>query len=120
MSEHQDEHQDQAPTAALSPAELWDQKTEEAREGLDRLAGTVTQREWLQITTRLDRNRQQIGADSGLTMLALAWVREKHAHGGASWDRLLDMTDDELALIHEFPAGNRPDDGDGQENDQGE
>jgi hypothetical protein len=99
------------PTAQLSPGELWDQKTDEARAGLDELAAVTTQREWLQITTRLDRNRQQIGTDSGLTLLALAWVKEKRAHGGASWDRLLDMTDEQLSAIHDFPAGNRPDDG---------
>lgn len=114
-------------TAALSPAELWDQGVDEANERLDQLATTVTQREWLLITTKLDRTRQQIGVDSGLTLLAMAWVKEKREHGGASWDRLLDMTDDELSLIHGFPAGNRPDPdapavqaGDDQEQHQGE
>ena len=99
------------PTAALSPAELWDEKRDQASESVDQLAETVTQREWLQITTRLDRSRQQIGADSGLTLLALAWVKEKRAHGGASWDRLLDMTDEQLATLHGYPEGNRPAEG---------
>lgn len=107
--QHHDEQQhDEQPTAALSPAELWDEKSEEARQELDRLADSTTQREWLLITTRLDRTRQQIGADSGLTMLALAWVKEKRAHGGASWDKLLDMTDDQLSTLHDFPPGDRP------------
>lgn len=99
------------PTAALSPAELWDEQRDQASEAVDQLAETVTQREWLLITTRLERSRQQIGADSGLTLLALGWVKEKRAHGGASWDRLLDMTDEQLAQLHGYPAGNRPEEG---------
>lgn len=97
-----------ASSAALSPAELWDQECEQARDQLAQLAAETTQREWLIITQKLDRTRGQIGADQGLTMLALAWVKEKHAHGGASWDRLLDMTDDELEALHGFPPGDRP------------
>lgn len=97
-----------ARTAALSPAELWDEGVEAGRQALDQLARETTQRDWLLITRKLDRTRAEIGADSGLTMLALAWVKEKHEHGGASWDRLLDMTDAELEAIHGFPAGDRP------------
>lgn len=107
-----DTHTDESrPDAALSPAELWDEKSEEARQALDRLAESTTQREWLLITTRLDRTRQQIGADSGLTLLALAWVKERRAHGGASWDKLLDMTDEQLSVLHDFPPGDRPEEG---------
>lgn len=96
--------------AELSPAELWDQGVDDARQALDQLARETTQRDWLIITRKLDRSRQEIGADSGLTLLALAWVKEKREHGGASWDRLLDMTDAQLEAIHGFPAGDRPED----------
>jgi hypothetical protein len=97
------------PTAALSPRERWQQQNDEANKRLNKLAGETTQREWLLITTALDRTRQQIGADNGLTMLAMAWVHEKRAHGGASWDRLLDMTDDQLAELHGYPPGDGSD-----------
>ena len=99
-----------ARSAALSPAELWDQGVEEGQKRLDTLARETTQREWLLITRKLDRTRGEIGADPGLTMLALAWVKEKHEHGGASWDKLLDMTDAELEAVHGFPPGDRPED----------
>lgn len=113
MSDHENHDQgvtldhtpDQAP--ALSQ-EAWDAQLEEGREELSRITAETTQREWLQITTRLGRTRQQIGEDSGLTMLALGWVKEKRAHGGASWDRLLDMTDVELEALHGLPPGSRP------------
>lgn len=117
MSEH--EHYDgsgdhphphgQAPDVSLSPGELWDQQNEEAAERLDQLAQTVTQREWLLITRTLDRTRQEIGRDSGLTMLALAWAKQKREHGGASWEKLLDLTDAQLEALHGFPAGSRED-----------
>jgi hypothetical protein len=97
-----------ARSAELTPAELWDQGVEEGRERLDEVARSATQRDWLIITKKLDRSRQEIGADSGLTMLALAWVKLKAEHGGASWDKLLDMTDAELEAIHGFPPGSRP------------
>lgn len=97
------------PDARLSPREQWQQQSREADEALTRLISTVTQREWLTITTALDRTRQQIGADTGLTLLAGAWVHEKREHGGASWDRLLDMTDDQLATLLGFPEGDGDD-----------
>lgn len=97
------------PDVSLSPGELWDQQNEEASEKLDQLAKTVTQREWLLITRTLDRTRQEIGADSGLTLLALAWAKQKHEHGGASWEKLLDLTDAQLEALHGFPAGTRED-----------
>lgn len=96
----------------MTPAELFDQQMREAGERVDQLAETVTQREWLLITHALDRPRKQIGEDSGLTLCALAWVREKREHGGAKWDRFLDMTDEQLAVFHGYPAGQRPDAGD--------
>lgn len=92
----------------MTPAELFDQQSERAGELVDQLAATVTQREWLLITAALDRTRQQIGADTGLTLCALAWVKEKRDHGGAKWDRFLDMTDEQLAVFHGYPAGDRP------------
>lgn len=109
MDEHE-HHDHDGHGVALSPAELYDQQTEEAQERLSELAESCTQRDWLNITHKLDRSRPQIGADSGLTMLALAWVKEKREHGGASWDRLLDLTDQQLNELHGFPAGERPGD----------
>jgi len=82
----------------------WQEKVDQATEDLDALEGTVTQREWLLITMRLDRTREQIAADGSLRLLALAWVREKRDHGGADWDRLLDMTDEDLVKAHGFPT----------------
>lgn len=101
----------ETPSPRLTAAELWDQQNEEADERVSKLADTVTQREWLQITTALERTRNQIGADSGLTLCVLAWVKEKRDHGGASWDRLLDMTDAQLGEFHGYPAQPRPEDG---------
>jgi hypothetical protein len=99
----------ETPDARLSPRELWQQQNEAANENLTKLVSEVTQREWLIITTALDRTRQQIGADTGLTLLAGAWISEKRKHGGASWDRLLDMTDDQLATLLGFPEGDGSD-----------
>ena len=112
MDEHDDQTQPQTadvPDVGLSAGELWDQQNEEASERLDQLAKTVTQREWLLITRTLDRTRQEIGRDSGLTMLALAWAKQKHESGGASWDKLLDLTDAQLEALHGFPPGTRED-----------
>jgi hypothetical protein len=109
MSEH-----DQS----MTPAELWDQASKEAGERVDQLAGSVTQREWLLITKALDRSRQEIGSDTGLTLCSMAWVKEKRDHGGAKWDRFLDMTDEQLAVFHGYPAGERP--GDDVPADQGD
>lgn len=99
----------ETPNAQLSPRERWQLQNDEANERLNKLAAETTQREWLTITTALDRTRQQIGADNGLTLLAMAWVSEKRAHGGASWDRLLDMSDDQLAQLHGYPEGDGDD-----------
>jgi hypothetical protein len=113
MDEHDDQTQQPAhagvPDVSMSPGELWQQQNDEAAEQLDQLARTVTQREWLLITRTLDRTRQEIGADSGLTMLALAWAKQKHETGGASWDKLLDLTDVQLEALHGFPPGSRED-----------
>lgn len=96
-------------TKASQAQEAYDAKVQEASEALDSLESTVTQREWLLITTRLDRTRAQIAVDGGLRLLALAWVREKRDHGGASWDRLLEMTDDDLVKMMDFPTEPPPD-----------
>lgn len=82
---------------------------EEATERLADLQRTLTQREWLLMTTALDRTREQIVTDGGLRLLALGWAKEKRAHGGASWERFLDMTDEELCELHGFPTDEEPD-----------
>lgn len=78
-------------------------RVKEANQALEDLENTVTQREWLLITARLDRTRDQIATDGSLRLLALGWVKEKHDHGGANWDILLEMTDKELVRLHGFP-----------------
>ncbi len=75
-----------------------------AEENLEAVQRTVTQRDWLNITQVLDRTRTEVITDGGLRLLALAWVKEKNAHGGASWDVLLDMTDEEILTLHGFPT----------------
>lgn len=79
------------------------ERVDQATEDLEALEETVTQREWLLITIRLDRTREQIAQDGSLRLLALAWVREKRDHGGADWDTLLNMTDRDLVKAHGFP-----------------
>lgn len=92
---------DQA-TADLAPATR--AKIEEAGKALEQLQADVTQREWLQITRALDRTRQEVITDGALRLLALAWVKEKRDHGGADWNRLLDLTDEALLELHGFPT----------------
>src|SRR4051812_22374731 len=48
------------------------ERVDEATEALEALEETVTQREWLLITLRLDRTREQIAQDGSLRLLALA------------------------------------------------
>ncbi len=93
-----------------------DQLTPEQREAteaftaeIDRLEKSVTQREWLLITSRIDRPRAQITEDGNLRLLAMAWVRKVRDHGGANWNELLDLTDEELLAVHEWPAHLFPD-----------
>ncbi len=88
--------------AGLSPATR--ARIESAEQGLADVQRTVTQRDWLQITQVLDHPRQRVIEDGGLRLLALAWVKEKNAHGGASWDVLLDMTDEQILELHGFPT----------------
>jgi uncharacterized protein (DUF2235 family) len=109
MDEHDEQHglPDAEQPPALTAAQ-YDEQSKQAQDAMAELAESVTQREWLIITRKLDQTRPQIGGDSGLTMLALAWVKEKRAHGGADFDRLLDMTDAQLSELHGFPAGDRP------------
>ncbi len=79
-------------------------QVEAAEAGLYAVQRTITQRDWLNITQVLDRPRTTILEDGGLRLLALAWVKEKAAHGGASWEVLLDMTDEEILALHGFPT----------------
>lgn len=77
---------------------------ERAQHDLKFFARTLTQGDWLDITRRLDMSRAAIGEDNNLTLLALAYVKEKRAHGSASIDVLLQMTDADLLEAHGFPA----------------
>lgn len=67
---------------------------------LQELEESIVQREWLLVTRALDHSRADIMADGSLKLLALGWIKEKRAHGGADWDKLLDMTDKELLELH--------------------
>lgn len=93
------------PGAVVDQAAIDREQAEQAGEELKRIIMSVTQREWLLITGKLDRTRDQISEDSGLSLLAAAWMKNRRAHGGADWDRLLDMTDQELTVELGFPAG---------------
>ena len=90
-------------SAALDPLELYLERVEERRGELDTFEATVTQREWLIVYRKLEVDRQAINRDGSLRLLALGWIREKREHGGASWDRLLEMTDREILDLHGFP-----------------
>lgn len=103
-----DPAEDRQATKASQALEAYEARVRDASEALDTLEATITQREWLLITTRLDRSREQIAKDGALRLLALGWVREKREHGGASWDRLLEMTDDELLALADFPTEDPP------------
>lgn len=95
-----------AAKVALTEKEKTEAAAERIASELAELEATVTQREWLLVCNQLDRNRAQIAADGGLRLLALAWVRQKREHGGASWERLLDLTDTELLELHGFQIEN--------------
>lgn len=99
-------------TAALTPDELYLEKVQQAREEVDAFEETITQREWLLVCNKLERTRSELQRDGSLRLLALGWVKEKREHGGASWDRLLEMTDRELLTLHGYPQpdGEEPDD----------
>lgn len=98
-----EEARDQITKSEAAAQAEFEARVQEASDNLTALEETVTQREWLLVTAALDRTRDQIAQDGSLRMLALAWVREKHDHGGASWDALLDMTDRDLVRLHGFP-----------------
>lgn len=95
---------------SMTAGELFDQQSKDAREALEGIVATATQKDWLLITAAFDRTRHQISEDTGLVMAAGAWLREKRDHGGAKFDRFLSMTDEELAVFLGWPAGRRPDD----------
>lgn len=99
-----EEHQARQESLEARVNREFEERVEEAQAALEDLERSVTQREWLLITIRLDRTREQIAQDGGLRLLALTWVKEKREHGGADWDRLLDMTDDDLAEAHGLPT----------------
>lgn len=70
-----------------------------ALDHFEELKDSVTQREWLIACNKLGVTRNQIDADYGLLLLILAWVQEKRTVGKASWDKLLDATDEQILDI---------------------
>lgn len=98
-------------------AEAYAARVAEVQADLDAFEATLTQREWLLVCRQLDASREQISGDGSLRLLALGWLREKREHGGASWDRLLDMTDRELLDLHGFPTLGQTADDDAEQGD---
>lgn len=96
-----------AEAAARAQLEQLDPATRQAvtdaEARLEQLQRSTTQRDWLLITQALNRTRNEVVSDGGLRLLALAFVKEKRDHGGANWDVLLDMTDEQLLELHGFP-----------------
>ncbi len=113
-----------AAKVALTTEEQAQEAADRISNDLSELEATVTQREWLLVCNKLDRNREQIHKDGSLRLLALAFVRQKREHGGANWDRLLDCTDAELLELHgyaiENPAAAEQDDQGDDQADQGD
>lgn len=95
--------------AQPTTAEAFDALVKDREEHLDALQATLTQRDWLLVTRALDLTRADVIQDGGFRLAALAWVKTVREHGGASWDRFLNMTDDALLEFHGFPTGDRPD-----------
>lgn len=95
---------DSGSTAAMTAEEAREAQAEEASNHVSEVMDTVTQREWLGISRALDMPRGAIVDDSSTYMVAAAWVTEKRAHGGASWDRILDMTDRQILELLGFPT----------------
>lgn len=83
---------------------------EQAQKWLRLFGRTMTQGDWLTITRLLDMSREDIGEDQNLVLLAFAYVKEKRAHGEASIDILLELTDRQLLAAHGF--AHDPDDDD--------
>lgn len=79
-------------------------QVEAAQRAADELQASITQREWLLIRRALESSRLDVLQDGGLRMVALAWVKHVRAHGGASWDTFLNMTDDEILDLNGFPT----------------
>lgn len=104
----QEEQQARQADLERKAQEAYQARVEEATADLADLERTVTQREWLLIRQRLNASREEIANEGGLRLLALGWIREKREHGGASWDRLLEMTDEELVRLHGFPTEEDP------------
>lgn len=92
----------------LSPAQR--AAVERWQEAMQHLEQEMTQREWLQITARLDRPRVQIAEDPHLRLTALAWVKRVREHGGQRWDELLDYTDAQVLAALDFPEDLADDD----------
>ena len=79
-------------------------QVEAAQRRANELQASITQREWLLIRRALDCPREEVLQDGGLRMVALAWVKASRAHGGATWDQFLNMTDDEALEANGFPT----------------
>lgn len=63
---------------------------------IEALVSSITQREWLQICRTLEAGKEDVIEQAELMFPALLWVHRKHAHGGADWDKVLDLTDGEV------------------------
>lgn len=72
-----------------------DERNAQAKARVTELISSTTQRQWLNACRALDLTRDRIKREAGLAFAY--WLQECREHGGCSWDRVLDMTDEQLA-----------------------
>lgn len=77
-------------------ASIVKQRNTRAKNKIQALAKTISQKEWLDICRALDMTRSQIGAEPMLLAAAVLWVIEKREHGAADWSVILDKSDEEI------------------------
>ena len=94
--------------AAREKAER-EEQTVKARAELRRLAKSVQQGEWLTVCRKLAMSRAEIGDDHNLSLLALAYIKDKRENGASSFEVLLELTDSDLLEFHGFPTDDEDD-----------
>ena len=73
-----------------------------AQKDLDKLTRSITQGEWLHFSRAIDIPRPNIESNNDLTLLAMAYFKDKREHGRSSLDLLLDFNDEELMTFLNF------------------
>ena len=96
-----------APAAPVVEVDTWqapvedqaveDQAAEAAGQSIvGELIGTATQRDWLLIQQRLDADKETVLSDMTRLFVALVWLKRKREAGGAKFDPILDLTDEQI------------------------